>query len=599
MQAEQLLNRLSSVHSFCFDTETAATETGDALTIHSLQLVGIAFAFAPGDACYLPLPEDYDAACKLLAPFKAVFENTAVTKIGHNLKYDVNVLRRYGIMVQGFLWDTMIGHYLYDPVAKHGLKELSRSLLGYQQIEITELIGTGRHKLSMRDLDVSEVAQYACEDADQTLQLKDKLEPMLRERGLEKLFYEVESPLIYVLADLEWVGVKVDSDILYQQCSSAFDRMDVLSEEINQLAGHGFNISSSAQLQEVLFFELGIEPLGRTKGGNYSVGRKTLKKLLNKHAIIPKILEYKQMATLAATFLESLPDKIHPVTGRVHTVFRQARTATGRLSSEKPNLQNIPMKTELGRQIRRAFVPRDKDHVIIAADYSQIELRLMAELSRDKNLVDAFLNGLDIHKATASKIFNTPVADIGDKDRKRSIAKGINFGLNYGMSAKGLAESIWDATGEQIDVSEATGYMHRYFDEFSGVAKFHHDAYVFAVINGYSRTMFGRKRYLEDIDSGLRFKRMKARRLAINSPVQGSAADIIKMAMVNIHRELRNRGLQTRMVLTVHDELVFDAPRPELDVVVPLIRDTMQNVVKLCVPLDVKVDVGSNWLEAH
>jgi DNA polymerase-1 len=599
MNQEQLLNRLNSVQSFCFDTETAGTETGDALTIHSLQLVGIAFAFAPGDATYLPIPEDHDEACRILEPFKKTFENHAVVKVGHNLKYDINVLRRYGIHVQGFLWDTMIAHYLYDPSAKHGLKELSRLLLGYQQIEIEDLIGESRYAQSMRDIPVQEVATYACEDADQTLQLKHKLEPMLKERNLEALFRDIECPLIYVLADMEFNGVKVDIDVLYKLSYDAQNKLDVLGEQITEIAGWDINPNSSEQLQLLLFNTLGLEPVGKTKSGNNSVGKQSLKKMLAQHKVISLLLEYKQLSSLVHTFLDSLPDKVHPVTGLVHTVFRQARTATGRLSSEKPNLQNIPMKSETGRQVRRAFVPRADGRVIISADYSQVELRIMAHLSKDGKMLEAFHTGVDIHKATAAKIFKVPHDTIGDKDRRRSIAKGINFGLNYGMSALGLANSIWDATGEAIDVAEAKGYMDRYFNEFNGVTRFHDNAYHSANIHGYCQTLLGRRRYLPDIYSSVQFKRMKARRLAINSPVQGSAADIIKLAMVRLHGEFKNKGLDTKMVLTVHDELVFDACISELDIVIPLIRDTMQNVVQLSVPLVVDIGMGSNWLEAH
>lgn len=599
MDIQELLNRLNNVSSICFDTETAGTETGDALAIHSLQLVGIAFAFAPGDAAYLPVPEDYDATCRLLEPFRKVFEDPAITKIGHNLKYDINVLRRYGILVQGFLWDTMIAHYLLDPGSKHGLKELSRELLGYQQIEITDLIGEGKYQSSMRDVPVQEAATYACEDTDQTLQLKNKLEPLLIQRNMEKLFRDVESPLIYVLADMEFNGIKLDTNVLYNLGNEARERLDGLSDKITAIAGWAINPNSSEQLQLLLFNMLGLEPAGKTKAGNNSVGKKSLKKMLAQHDVIALLLEYKQLSNLIHTFLESLPHKVYPVTGLVHTAFVQARTATGRLSSKNPNLQNIPMRSDIGKQIRRAFVPRDKDRVIIAADYSQVELRLMAEFSRDEKMLAAFRSGLDIHKATAANIFHAKVEDIGDKDRRRSIAKGINFGLNYGMSARGLADSIWDATGEAIDVAEAKGYMDRYFSEFEGVARFHDRAYHFATINGYSRTLLGRKRYLKDIDSSVFFKRMKARRLAINSPIQGSAADIIKLAMVRIHRELKSRNLETKMVLTVHDELVFDACNSELAIVIPLIRDTMQNVVPLSVPLTVDIGKGANWLEAH
>jgi DNA polymerase-1 len=599
MNQQELLQRLSNADCFCFDTETAATETGDALTIHSLQLVGIAFAFSPGEAYYLPVPEDYNEACMLLAAFKPFFENPDTTKVGHNLKYDINVLRRYGIMVQGPLWDTMLAHYLYDPTARHGLKELSRELLGQEQTPIEELIGTGRNKISMRDVPIDTIANYACQDADMTLRLKHKLEPLLQERNLEALFHDVECPLIYVLADMEYTGVKVDTNVLYDLYNEADDKLNALAEEIEAITGNYINFNSSEQLRVLLFEDLGLTPVGKTKHGNNSVGKKSLKKMRGEHTVVSLILQYKELASIINTFLATLPGKVHPATGRVHTSFRQARTATGRLSSSSPNLQNIPKAGDFGRLVRKAFVAGSADHVLVAADYSQIELRLMAHFSQDTYMTDAFINGDDIHATTAARLFTEPPADVDEETRRRRIAKTVNFGLNYGMSAQGLADNIWDATNKKVEVEEAQEYMDRYFDEFKGVTRYHDEAVYLATVNDYCETLFGRRRYLEDIHSGLTYKLYRARRLAINGPIQGSAADIIKIAMVNIHRELKAQGFDTKMVLSVHDEIVFDVPKAELDRVVPLIRDTMQSAAKLSVPLIVKIDTGDNWLEAH
>ncbi|MCW8896560.1 MAG: DNA polymerase [Flavobacteriales bacterium] len=598
MLLHELLHKLRN--GFCFDTETAGDKPGDALVIHSLALVGISFAVTPWEAYYLPVPQEPKAAASFVQQLAVVFSNPTIPKIGHNLKYDINVLRRYGVHVQGALFDTMIAHYLCNPAGKHGLKSLSQELLNYQQIEITHLIGKGKYQRSMRDIPTREVAVYACEDADQTLQLKNILEPMLAQKKLTQLFQVIECPLIYVLADMEYTGIRVDADLLGNVAAKVNEELITISKQLDELSGiAGFKPKSPAQLRGLLFIQLGLDSPTKTPTGNKSTGKKVLQKLQHHHPIIPLILRYKELSSLKSHFLASLIAKIHPVTGRVHTSFRQATVITGRLSSSNPNLQNIPKATKLGQEIRKAFVPRDDAHVLVAADYSQIELRVMAHFSQDPALIDAFNNGIDIHIATASKIFGVPPEQINSEGTQRRIAKTVNFGLNYMMSAASLAESIALATKTDVDVNKAKEYMDRYFEEFNGVARYQKDAYFFALEHGYSQTLFGRRRDVPDINSSISSKKNAAKRIAVNTPIQGSAADIIKKAMLVLHQELIRQGFMAKMVLQIHDELVIDVPRSELDQVVPLIRYVMENVVKLDVPLVVDIGVGENWLEAH
>jgi DNA polymerase-1 len=598
MKINDLLLKLKG--GFCFDTETSGDVPGDALKIHSLSLVGISFAVSPGEAYYVPVPADHDQALVLLSRFIPVFSDPAIPKTGHNLKFDISVLRRYNIHLRGTLFDTMIAHYLCTPDGKHGLKHLSKILLNYQQIEITQLIGAGKYQQSMRDVSPREVADYACEDADQTLQLKKVLDPMLRKANLLDLFSFVECPLIYVLADMEYTGIKIDAVILKgisieinAELITVQEKLDTISQTV------GFNPKSPDQVRSYLFDKLGLESLLKTSSGKKSTSKTVLLKMQLLHPIVPLILKYKELSSLKSHFMGSLIAKIHPATGRVHTSFRQATVVTGRLSSSGPNLQNIPKTEGYGKEIRKAFVPRDEDHVIVAADYSQIELRVMAHFSKDPGLIEAFNNKIDVHLATASKIFKLPVDQIDKEGPHRKIAKTINFGLNYLMSAKTLAERISAATGEEVSVGKAKDYISRYFEEFRLVERYQQDAYFLAVEHGYSQTLFGRKRHVRGINSHIFSKRMAAKRIAVNTPIQGTAADIIKKAMVTLHEQLSVRGLNTKMVLQVHDELVFDVPRSEQDIVLPLIREIMENVVKLDVPLIVDIGVGENWLEAH
>jgi len=594
-----LLSTLLSLQRFAFDTETAAGKTGNALDIHSLNAVGISFATKPGIAYYLPLPNDEVQATRLVKEFSPAFENPAIGKEGHNLKFDINVLRRYGVMVKGALFDTMAAHYLYEPESPHGLKDVSLEVLKFQQTHIEELIGKGSKQLSMWDVPLNKAADYACQDADITLQLSTKLKEMLKGRCSDNLI-AIENGLIYVLADMEYTGIKVDSSILDAINSEAESLLKELSREIFQLAGKEFNINSPQQLGTVLFEEIGLSNVKTTKHGAPSTGKNDLVKLKQEHPIVPLILDYKQISSIQSSFLLGLPNKLSPVTGKVHAHFNSSKVVTGRLSSSEPNLQNIP-KTQagIGKSIRKAFVPADAAHKIIAADYSQIELRVMAHYSKDPVMVNAFKTGVDIHIATASKVFGIPVAEVKKDGKERKIAKTINFGLNYCMSAKGLADRISDATGKHVEIYEAEEYMERYFAEFSGVKRFHEEAYLLARDKGYTETLFGRRRYLPKINSLLRHEQEEARRMAINTPIQGTSADIMRIAMVALYKRLNIASLNSKILLSVHDELVLDSPVSELDVLLPMVKDVMESAASLIVPLEVEIGVGDNWLEAH
>jgi DNA polymerase-1 len=599
-KVQELLSKLSTYKEFTFDTETSGTETGSALEFHSLELVGISFAFIANEAYYLPVPQNMEQAHKLLEPFKLFFENPAIAKTGHNLKYDINVLRRYDIFIKGELFDTMIAHYLIDVEARHGLKEVSKQLFNYQQIEIQDLIGSGRNQLSMREVSPEDACVYACEDAGHTLNVRNRLAPILEQKGLNDLFKNVEMPLVAVIADMEYAGINIDYDTLLQLSEDAENELETLKSKIVELADTDFNISSNRDLGEVLFEILNLNSVTLTKTGDYSVSKKTLEKLKYDHAIMPLIIKYKSVTTIKNTFLNTLGDFIHPITERIHTNFKQARVVTGRLSSANPNLQNIPKQQDgFGREIRKLFIPRDKNHVIVSADYSQVELRIIAHYSKDTAMVESFNNGKDIHTSTAAKVFGVDEKEITKDDKRRKVAKAINFGLNYLMSADTLAERISDETGEEKDVNKAKEYVESYFDGFPKVREYQEDAYYLALVNGYSTTLLSRRREIKNIDSVSFGKRMAAKRKAANAPIQGSAADIIKLAMVKLFNEFNNKNLSSKMVLQIHDELVFDVPKDELDVVIPLIKNIMENVITLNVPLLVEIGVGENWFEAH
>lgn len=593
---KELVQLLSEQSSFTFDTETTD------LDIHKLEIVGMSFSIKPHEAYYVPLPKDFSEAQLILNEFKPLFENPSIDKVGHNLKYDMQVLRRYGINVKGQLFDTMIAHYLIFPdLKKHGLKQVCEDLLGYRQIYYEDITGKGKQQKNISEVPLQQLAEYAAEDADFTLQLREKLEPLLHQRSLTELFQIMEMPLVSVLSDMEYEGVKVDTSCLADLLNQTNIALVEKKKIIHQYAGEEFNVNSPVQLNRILFKKLEVEPIGeKGKSENYSTDAEALGEMKGAHPIIPLIIEYKELSSIRSNFFEKLPTMVSPITGRVHTKYNQAVAATGRLSSSEPNLQNVPKKSEgLGSLVRKAFVPRDADHIIISADYSQIELRVMAEMSHDPVLIDAFLKGLDVHSATAATIFDVPVTEITKNDARRKIAKSVNFGLNYGMTEFGLSKRLTVETNKEVTVAEARETMETYFEKFSGVKKFMDDAVFNADIKGYAITLFGRKRELPDISSSDKWKRNSAKRIATNMPIQGSAADIVKFAMIKVHSALKENSLKTKMIMQIHDELVFDVPKSEISQVLMIIKDGMENAVKLSVPLVTDIGQGANWLEAH
>jgi len=583
---QALISNLKNQKSFCFDTETTGI---DALTA---ELVGMSFCWEKGTAFYVPIPENQDEAKSIVAEFKSVFENEA-EKVGQNLKYDNEVLHLYGIHVQGFLYDTMIAHYLLHPDMRHNMDEMSEYYLQYKPVSIESLIGKkGKGQGSMRDVPLTEITEYAAEDADITWQLKQALDIELDKDHLVKLFKEIESPLIPVLTQMEIEGINLDVDALKTFSKELGKDIEQLEKKILELAGINFNIDSPKQLGEMLFDHLKIdEKAKKTKSGQYVTKEDTLQKLANRHEIIPLILDYRSVKKLKSTYVDSLPELVNPSSSRIHTNYMQTVAATGRLSSNNPNLQNIPIRTERGRLIRKAFIPRDKNHVILAADYSQVELRIIAALSKDEGMIEAFKNGLDIHAATASKVFNVALEDV-TRDQ-RSKAKAVNFGIAYGQGAFGLAENL------NISRTEAKEIIDNYFKEFPGIQEYKQMAIESAREKGYAETLLNRRRYLPDINSRNATVKAAAERNAINAPIQGSAADIIKLAMINIHRLFTQRGFKSKMLLQVHDELVFDAEKTELETIIPLIKQEMESAYIIDVPLVVDINHGNNWLEAH
>jgi len=583
---QALISNLKNQKSFCFDTETTGI---DALTA---ELVGMSFCWEKGTAFYVPIPENQDEAKSIVAEFKSVFENEA-EKVGQNLKYDNEVLHLYGIHVQGFLYDTMIAHYLLHPDMRHNMDEMSEYYLQYKPVSIESLIGKkGKGQGSMRDVPLTEITEYAAEDADITWQLKQALDIELDKDHLVKLFKEIESPLIPVLTQMEIEGINLDVDALKTFSKELGKDIEQLEKKILELAGINFNIDSPKQLGEMLFDHLKIdEKAKKTKSGQYVTREDTLQKLANRHEIIPLILDYRSVKKLKSTYVDSLPELVNPSSSRIHTNYMQTVAATGRLSSNNPNLQNIPIRTERGRLIRKAFIPRDKNHVILAADYSQVELRIIAALSKDEGMIEAFKNGLDIHAATASKVFNVALEDV-TRDQ-RSKAKAVNFGIAYGQGAFGLAENL------NISRTEAKEIIDNYFKEFPGIQEYKQMAIESAREKGYAETLLNRRRYLPDINSRNATVKAAAERNAINAPIQGSAADIIKLAMINIHRLFTQRGFKSKMLLQVHDELVFDAEKTELETIIPLIKQEMESAYIIDVPLVVDINHGNNWLEAH
>ncbi len=583
----KLIDLLSGQKEFCFDTETSSLDP------HNTSLVGIAFSFRAHQAWYVPVPENRDEVSAIIEEFRGVLENSDIRKIGQNLKFDLLVLKGYGVNVKGEVFDTMLAHYLLQPELRHNMNFLAEVYLDYSPVSIEDLIGKrGKGQRSMRSVDLETIKEYAAEDADITWQLKEILEKEIQEAGLGQLASELEMPLLMVLAAMEEAGVALNTDSLKSISGELTRELQQIEKEVYDLAGTEFNLSSPKQLGEVLFQRMKIvDKAKRTKTKQYSTNEEVLDKMRDKHPIIPKILEYRGLKKLLSTYVDALPKLINQRTGRIHTSFNQAVTSTGRLSSTNPNLQNIPIREERGREIRKAFIPRDEEHVLLAADYSQIELRLMAHMSGDKGMIEAFSKKEDIHGTTASKIFSVGKDEVTREMRAR--AKTANFGIIYGISAFGLSQRL------SIPRDEAKQLIEGYFRSYPYVREYMDKCIREASEKGYVETIRGRKRYLPDINSRNSLVRGNAERNAINAPIQGSAADIIKLAMVRIHDDLEKGKLKTRMILQVHDELVFDVYRPELEEVKKIVVDAMQSVGSLSVPLTVDTGTGSNWLEAH
>ncbi len=586
-QLNDLVSKLMQQTAFCFDTETTGLDP------HHDYLVGMSFSFKSGEAYYVPLPSDQSKAITTVLLFKAVFANENILKIGQNMKFDILFLSRYGLEVKGEYFDTMVAHYLIQPELRHNLDYLSEIYLGYKKVATEELIGKrGKNQLSMRQVDLEQIKEYACEDADITFQLKALLDKDLNDSNLKDLFTEVEMPLLKVLILMEQAGLKIDPKVLDDYAVILREQIIELENSIIELAGEYFNISSPKQLGYILFDKLMLDPKAKkTKTKQYSTGEEILVNLQDKHPIINKILDHRGLKKLLSTYVEALPKLINPQTGKIHSSFNQTIAATGRLSSTNPNLQNIPIRDENGREIRKAFIPSDENHIFLSADYSQIELRIMAAVSGDKVMTEAFRNKEDIHAATASKIFGIPLNEVTSDMRRK--AKTANFGILYGISAFGLAQRL------NISRSEAKQLIDDYFANFSTIKDYMDTQLVLARKRGYVETILGRKRYLSDINSANASVKAFAERNAINAPIQGSAADIINIAMININTRFEEKGIQSKMILQVHDELNFDVLKTELDVVKAMVKEEMENAVKLSVPIEVEMDAAENWLLAH
>lgn len=581
----ELAEKLSETEEFCFDTETTGF---DPITS---RLVGISIAVKAHEAWYIPF--DRTNAAEYAEILRPVFENGRIAKTGQNIKFDIMVLAAAGIGVRGFLYDTMLLHYLLDPESRHGMNYLARTYLNYAPIEIEALIGRGARQITMDMVPVEKCAEYAAEDADVTLRLKELLWPQVVGQGLGDLYKDIEEPLVRVLADMEMTGVRIDTGILAESGSELTGQLSGLENKIREMAGDStLNVNSARQLGEALFGRMKIDPKPKmTKTKQYRTDEEYLQSLAEGNPIIGVILEYRGIRKLLSTYIEALPQLVNPKTGRVHTSFNQAVTATGRLSSSNPNLQNIPIRDAQGREIRKAFVPADGDHLLLSADYSQVELRLMADLSNDPNLLDAFRNKEDIHSSTAARLFGVPIAEVTPDQRRK--AKTANFGIIYGISAFGLGQRL------NIPRTEAKEIIDGYFRSYPGVREYMERVIGEAGQRGYVSTIFGRKRFLPDIKSGNATVRGLAERNAINAPLQGSAADIIKIAMIRAWEELRRRGLRSKIILQVHDELVVDMYKPEQEQVISIVLDAMEHAATLKIPLSVDYGIGANWIEAH
>lgn len=586
-ERKKLVELLLKQKQVCFDTET------DRLDALHANLVGMSFAYEAREAYYVPVPNDFEEAKKIVEEFRPFFESDKVEKIAHNVKFDMKVINRYDVEVRYPIFDTMIAHYLINPESKQNMDFLSEYYLNYKPVSIETLIGKkGKNQRSMAELQPSEIVDYACEDADITFQLKQLFEPEINKEHLKDLFYNVEMPLVEVLKSMEQEGIAIDAKGLQDYSVELGETLDTLEKEIKELAGEDFNVDSPRQLGEILFDKLQVTTKAKkTKTGQYATSEDILQKLKDKHPIIPKILDYRQLRKLKSTYVDPLPEMMDEVDGRIHTSYMQTVAATGRLSSNNPNLQNIPIRSERGREIRKAFVSRGKDFKILSADYSQIELRIIAALSHDKNMIEAFKNGQDIHAATAAKVFGVSIDEV-TRDQ-RSSAKAVNFGIIYGQSAFGLAQNL------NISRTEAKQIIDSYFEQYPTIKKYMDDAVASAREKGYVESIMKRRRYLKDINSANAVVRGFAERNAVNAPIQGSAADVIKIAMINVYKAMQKAELKSKMLLQVHDELVFDVHVSEQDLLKELVIKEMEGAVNVGVPLEVEAQIADNWLDAH
>lgn len=583
-----LLQNMLNQSAVCFDTETTGIDANVA------ELVGMSFAWERGKAFYVPVPENREEAQTLVDKFRPFFGNESIEKIGQNIKYDLKILANYGVSIQGKVFDTMIAHYLINPDMRHNMDVLSETYLQYSPQSIETLIGKkGKNQLSMRDVPLEAIKEYAAEDADITFQLKEHFQPILERVGTKKLFDEIEIPLVQVLADMEREGIRLDVDYLKSMSTDMAVEVKALEQKIYEAAGETFNLASPKQLGDVLFdkLKIGGSKQKKTKTGQYATGEEVLSYLINEHQIVRDILEWRQLVKLQSTYVDALPNQVDPKTLRVHTDYMQTVAATGRLSSNNPNLQNIPIRTERGRQIRKAFVAKNEDYVLLSADYSQIELRIIAALSGEENMIKAFQNNEDIHRSTAAKVFQVALEEVTKE--QRSNAKTVNFGIIYGVSAFGLSNQT------NLSRSESAALIDAYYQTYPKLKSYMQNQVDFARENGFVETISGRRRYLKDINSANAVVRSAAERNAVNAPIQGSAADIIKIAMINIHRKLKSENWQSKMLLQVHDELVFDVHKSELERIQPLIKHEMENAFQMAVPLEVEMGHGKDWLEAH
>ncbi len=583
---KELIYKMGDQKNICFDTETTSVEPVKA------DIVGMSFSFIDAEAYYIPMPENYEEAKNILAEFKPIFENEHIEKTGQNIKYDYIILKRYDVELKGKMFDTMLAHYLMEPDMRHNMDALSMAYLNYKPVSISELIGKKSGlQSSFRNVEINIAKDYAAEDADITLQLRKFLEPKLDERNIRTLLYDLEQPLIPVLADMEFEGIKIDTAFLNNYSVELKGQITIAEQEIYRCAGITFNTASPQQLGKVLFEHMKLsEKPKKTATGQYKTDEDVLQSL-SQHEIVKHILDFRQLSKLKSTYVDALPLLVNAKTGRVHTSFNQAVAATGRLSSTNPNLQNIPIRTDLGKEVRKAFIRRDENHILLSADYSQIELRIIAHISNDENMKEAFRSGHDIHTATAARIYNIPMEEV-TKDQRRN-AKSVNFGIVYGISAFGLANNLG------IPRKEAAEIIENYFKTYPGVKDYMNNTIAFAKQNGFVETIMGRRRYLRDINSANAVHRGFAERNAINAPIQGSAADMIKIAMIKLHHRIKTENLKTKMILQVHDELLFDVPLNEVEIAKKIITEEMSKAIPMSIPIEAEAGTGNNWLEAH